>query len=105
MMVRAQASAVNSTQFSVTGKPHVILSGNGSATVYRNGSSVVTGPAGAFTAPAQDIWVLGLNRAGSLADVYNGRISSYSIGLAFTASQALSYYNAISAFQTALSRA
>jgi hypothetical protein len=104
MMVRSQSSASNSSQFAITGKPHVILTGNGSATVYNNGSSVVTGPVGAFTAPAQDIWVLGLNRAGSLADVYNGRISSYSIGLAFTAGQALSYYNAVAAFQTSMSR-
>lgn len=104
MMVRAQATATNSTQFSITGKPHILLSGNGSAAVYRNGSSVVTGPTGAFTAPAQDIWVLGLNRNGSLADAYNGRIQSYSIGLAMTAAQALSFYNAMQSFQTALSR-
>ena len=104
MMVRAQASATNSSQFAVTGKPHVILTGNGSATVYNNGSSVVTGPVGAFTAPAQDIWVMGLNRAGSLADWYSGRISSYSIGLAFTAGQAVSYNNAVSAFRTAMGR-
>jgi hypothetical protein len=105
MMARAQATAANSSQFSVTGKPHVLLSGNGSAAVYRNGSSVATGPAGTFTAPAQDIWVLGLNRNGSLGDVYNGRIQSYSIGPAVTAAQASSFYAAVSAFQTSLSRA
>jgi len=105
MMVRAQATAANSSQFSVTGKPHVLVSGNGSAAVYRNGSSVATGPAGTFTAPAQDIWVLGLNRNGSLGDVYNGRIQSYSIGPAVTAAQASSFYTAVSAFQTSLSRA
>jgi hypothetical protein len=104
MMVRAQATAANSSQFSVTGKPHVLVSGNGSAAIYRNGASVATGPAGAFTAPSQDIWVLGLNRNGSLGDVYNGRIQSYSIGTAMTASQASSFYTAISAFQSSLSR-
>lgn len=104
IMVRAQAAAANSSSFSVTGKPHVLVSGNGSAAVYSNGSSVATGPVGAYTAPAQDIWVLGLNRNGSLGDFYSGRIQSYSIGTAMTASQASSFYTAISAFQSSLSR-
>ena len=105
MLVRAQAAAANSSSFAVTGKPQITLSGNGSAPAYRNGSLAVTGISGAFTAPALDIYVLGLNRNGSTIDAYGGRVQSYSIGLGMTAAQAAAYYTAMQAFQTALSRA
>jgi hypothetical protein len=104
-MIRAQAAAANSTTFTATGNAYILVSGNGSAAVYEKGVSVVTGPAGAFNAPNLDIYIFGLNRCGSPAALAASRQTAYSIGVAFTAGQAASFYNAMLAFQTSLSRA
>lgn len=103
-VVRAQVAAANSTQFDIAGRPQILLTGNGSASVYLNGSASITGPATAFTAPALDVYVLGLNRNGSVGDYADSRLQSYSIGAAMTSGQATSFYNATLAFQTAMSR-
>ena len=104
-VIRSQAAASNSTQFAVTGRSQILMSGNGLAQGYLNGSSVVTGPATAYTAPALDVFVLGLNRNGSFAESFSGRLQSYSIGAAMTSGQATSFYNATLAFQQTMSRA
>jgi hypothetical protein len=104
-MIRAQAAATNSTNFSASGNAYILVSGNGSAAVYEKGVSVITGPAGAFTAPNLDMYIFGLNRCGSATALAASRQTAYSIGGAFTSGQATSFYNAMAAFQTSLSRA
>jgi hypothetical protein len=74
-------------------------------TYYLNGAS-----SGTYTisvAPAshsREFWVFGLNNNGSLNFVHNYGMRGYSIGLSMTDAQSLAYYNAMQAFQTALSR-
>jgi len=104
-MVRAANVAANSPNVTVTGNAQILASGNGSASVYSNGALATTGPGGVFTAANLDVWVVGLNRGGSLGDTWTGRVQSYSIGLGMTAAQASSFYTAMQAFQTALTRA
>ncbi len=104
-LVRSQATAVNSSNVNVTGDAHILVSGNGSAAGYANGVSAVTGAAGAFTAPALDVYVLGLNRNGAVGDYFNGRLNAYSIGAAMTAQQVANFYTAMNTFQTSMSRA
>jgi hypothetical protein len=104
-MVRAQSAAANSTSFTASGTPHIVLSGNGSAAAYANGASAVTGPAGAFTAPNLDVFVFALNRNATSIDYTAARLTAYSVGASMTAQQVADYYTAISAFQTSLSRA
>lgn len=102
-MVRAQAAAANSTAFNVSGRQQIIVSGNGAASAYLNGAFAVTGIGGAFTAPSLDVFVFAANRCGS--PIFAGmRLQSYSIGAAMTAPQASSFYTAVSAFQSAMSR-
>lgn len=104
IMVRAQASVQNSSAFNVSGRAHLLVSGNGSASVYNNGSFVLTGLPGAFTAPALDIYTHALNRCGSAGDYTSVLLQSYSIGLAMTASQVTSLYDVMLTFRIALSR-
>jgi len=104
-MVRAQTAASNSTAFTASGTPHIVLSGNGSAAVYGNGVSAITGLAGAFTAPNLDIYTHALNRCGTSIDYTAARLTAYSVGASMTAQQVADYYTAINAFQTSLSRA
>ena len=103
-MVRSQAAATNSTSFSSTGG-YVVLSGNGSAAAYSDGVSAITGPAGAYTAPNLDVYTHALNRCGTSVDYTAARLKSYSIGAAMTEAQVSSFYTAMLAFQTSLSRA
>ena len=103
-MVRSQAGATNSTQFSAA-NGHVLVSGNGSASAYADGAFAVTGPATAYTAPNLDVYVHALNRCGSSVDYTAARMKAYSIGASMTASQVSAFYTAMNAFQTALSRA
>lgn len=101
---RASTSSANSSNIPVTGRPHIVVSGNGSASSYLNGAASVTMSLTAFTAAALDVWVVGLNRGGTLGDIYQGRVSAYSIGLSMTASQASSFYTAMNSFQSAMNR-
>lgn len=103
-MIRAQSGAANSTSFTASGG-YVVVSGNGSAAAYADGVAAVTGPAGAYTAPNLDIYTHALNRCGTSIDYTAARLRSYSIGAAMTAGQVTSFYNALLAFNTALSRA
>lgn len=74
--------------------------------MYRNGSAV-----GATATTSQNypsghkMYVFANNNSNtSVINYTDARINWYSIGLTFTAAQALSFYNAIAAFNTALSR-
>lgn len=73
--------------------------------LYRNGVSAATA---SFSSRLNTyngaIFVFAGNSDGSAVDHSSSRIGAYSIGLAFTDSQALAYYNALQAFETALSR-
>jgi len=103
IMVRAQAAASNSTAFAA-GAGYVMLSGNGSPQAYVDGAVGITGLAGAYTAPNLDVYVHALNRC-NVPDFTSAKIKSYSLGAAMTAGQVTSFYNAILAFNTSLSRA
>jgi hypothetical protein len=104
-MVRAQTAATQSSSFSATGNAYILLTGNGGATAYEKGVFAVTGPANAFTAPSLDVYTHALNRCGTSVDYTAARLTAYSIGAAMTTAQAASFYTAMAAFQTALSRA
>jgi hypothetical protein len=73
---------------------------------YLNGSqsgTTATANSGS-TLSANDVYVFAANN-NNLADFRsNTRLAAYSIGAGLTASQASSYYTALQAFQTALSR-
>lgn len=87
-----------------SGKIQLLVSGNGTAQSYLNGSASTSISGTAFTAPAQDIFVHALNRCGSPADFGSCRVQSYSLGAGFTAQQAADFYTAILAFQTSMGR-
>jgi len=87
-----------------SGKIQLLVSGNGTAQSYLNGSASTSISGTAFTAPAQDIFVHALNRCGSPADFGSCRVQAYSLGAAFTAQQAADFYTAILAFQAAMGR-
>jgi hypothetical protein len=74
--------------------------------VYKNGVSDGTGTLTAATPTASEMHIFGINRASLPANVdrYGGTSGGYSVGLGMTDSQAAAYYNAMQAFQTALTR-
>jgi hypothetical protein len=93
-----------------TGNPTGHLIGTNTAQndkrFYLNGSqsgTTATANSGS-TLSANDVYVFAANN-NNLADFRsNTRLAAYSIGAGLTASQASSYYTALQAFQTALSR-
>jgi hypothetical protein len=74
--------------------------------IYRNGVQDSTATQSSATPEASNIFVFALNRASTPAatSYYTGTLGGYTIGLAMTAAQALAYYNAMQAFQSALNR-
>jgi hypothetical protein len=88
----------------VSGKPHVLVTGNGSAASYLNGSASSTLSLSAFTATASNVFVFAINRCGSATDYSAGTIQNYSIGDSMTAQQASDFYTALAAFNTSISR-
>ena len=89
----------------ISGKPHALITGNGTAASYINGVAGSTLGGTAFTAPAQAVYLFAQNRCNSPADYSPVRVLHYSIGDSMTAGQVASLNTALSAFQTALSRA
>ena len=75
-----------------------------SSVLFKNGSSAATGATNATTAPAAPIYVLALRNGSITSDYSSARIGAYSIGLSMSSGQALAYYSAMQAFQTALAR-
>lgn len=73
---------------------------------YRNGSQTgVQATTSDNYTNAHSIHIFALNSSGSSTINYtDARINWYSIGLTMTSAQALSYYNALAAFNTSLSR-
>lgn len=72
--------------------------------LYRNGTPETSTTQAAQTLSSRNLFVYALNRTGSPTSYYAGRLGSYSIGAAMTATQAAAYYAALQAFQTALGR-
>ena len=89
----------------ISGTPHVLITGNGTAASYINGVAGSTLSGTAFTAPAQAVYLFAQNRCDSPADYSPVRVLHYSIGDSMTAGQVASLNTALSAFQTSLSRA
>lgn len=74
-------------------------------TMYRNGlASGSSATTSANIANTTAHTVFAINNNGAIEQYTDSRIGSYSLGLALTASQAVSYSNALAAFNTALSR-
>lgn len=81
----------------------------GAGVGYRNGVNLASGASTASqVAFATDqppaLFVFARNNAGSPTNYFTGRACMYSIGIEFTDAQALAFYNAVQAFQTALGR-
>lgn len=76
--------------------------------LFRNGVSVASSGSAATGAGSQTTptyYVFALNRDGSATSSHlGGRLNGYSIGYAMSAAQALSYYNIMQTFQSALGR-
>ena len=89
---------------------HLIGSRSGGAGVgYRNGvnlaSGNVTSGSQAFsTSQPPALFVFARNAAGTPSTYFTGRACMYSVGIQFTDAQALAFYTAVQAFQTALGR-
>lgn len=73
-------------------------------TLYKNGSSVVSGSAAAATPTSAPLYLFALNRLNAGSDFSDARLSGYSTGLSMDSTQVTAYYNAIQAFQTSLGR-
>lgn len=73
-------------------------------TLYKNGSSVVSGSAAAATPTSAPLYLFTLNRLNAGSDFSDARLSGYSAGLSMDSTQVTAYYNAIQAFQTSLTR-
>jgi hypothetical protein len=73
-------------------------------TIYKNGVLDVSTSGTAASPGSQEFYAFAVNRLGSPADLYAGRLGGYSIGLSMTPTQVSSFYSAMQAFQTALTR-
>lgn len=76
----------------------------GGGVLYKNGSSNITGSLTAATPGSENLRVFAIGRGTTSADHSDARLGAYSIGVSMTAAEALSYYTALQAFQTALGR-
>lgn len=100
----AFASNLNSSATSTGGHWLGVSPTTATGILYKNGVADTNAVAVAATPTSAEIFVFALNRQSGSTDFYGGRLGGYSIGAAFTAAQALAYYNAMQAFQTALGR-
>jgi hypothetical protein len=73
-------------------------------TMYKNATNEGTATNTAASPGSQEFYVFSINRLGSTAGLYAGRLGGYSIGLSMTPTQVSSFYSAMQAFQTALTR-
>jgi hypothetical protein len=76
----------------------------GSGVLYKNGSSAASGSLTAATPGSENIRVFALGRGTTSADFADARMGGYSIGVAMTGAQVSTYYTALQALQTALTR-
>jgi len=73
-------------------------------TLFKNAAIESIASTTAANPGSQEFYVFAINRLGSPADLYAGRLGGYSIGLSMTPAQVSSFYAAMQAFQTALTR-
>jgi len=73
-------------------------------TLYKNAVIEGTNTQSAASPGSQEFYIFALNRLGSATTLYAGRLGGYSIGLSMTPTQVSSFYSAMQAFQTALTR-
>ena len=77
---------------------------NNAGTLYKNAVIEGQGTQSAASPGSQEFYIFALNRLGSRVSYYAGRLGGYSIGLSMTPTQVSSFYTAMQAFQTALTR-
>ena len=77
---------------------------NQAGTIFKNAAIQGTASTTAARPGSEEFYVFAFNRLGSPADLYAGRLGGYSIGLSMTPTQVSSFYSAMQAFQTALTR-
>ena len=96
---------VGSTPANVAGLKMINRSSSTRVDLYSNGSSIANSTASVVVAPhANEFYVCGGNRSGTLTLPVAFPVFAYSLGVSMDATQATAYYNALSAFQTSLSR-
>jgi hypothetical protein len=97
---------VGSTPANVSGLKMVNRSSSTRVDLYSNGSSIANSTASVVVAPhANEFYVFGGNRNGTLTLPVAFPVFAYSLGVSMDATQATNYYNALAAFQTSMSRA
>jgi hypothetical protein len=77
---------------------------NQAGTIFKNAAIEGTASNTAASPGSQEFYVFAINRLGSPAGLYAGRLGGYSIGLSMTPTQVSSFYSAMQAFQTSLAR-
>jgi hypothetical protein len=81
---------------------------SGTGVGYRNGANINatsnTSGSSAFASGQTALYVFATNNSGTAQTHWSGRACMYSVGSNFTDAQALAFYNAVQAFQTALGR-
>jgi hypothetical protein len=73
-------------------------------TLYKNASIEAYSNSTAASPGSEEFFIFAINRLGSATAGYAGRLGGYSIGLSMTPTQVSSFYTAMQAFQTALTR-
>jgi hypothetical protein len=73
-------------------------------TLYKNGAIDAFTTGTPANPGSQEFYIFAVNRLGSATGLYAGRLGGYSIGLSMTPTQVSSFYSAMQAFQTALTR-
>ena len=100
-----KTSFTSSSTGGVAGLKMINRSSSTRLDLYSNGSSIANSTASVVVAPhANEFYVFGGNRNGTLTLPVALPVFAYSLGVSMDATQATAYYNALSAFQTSLSR-
>jgi len=96
---------IGSAPANVSGLKMINRSSSTRLDLYSNGSSIVNSTASVVVAPhANEFYVFGGNRNGTLTGPVAFPVFAYSLGVSMDATQATNYYNALAAFQTSMSR-
>ena len=101
---RASAASTSAINTVSSGRNHFLVSGNGTAESYINGVAAATMSLTEYTSPSLNIYIGATNRGVAAVDINNHQIMGYSIGLAFTSSQAAAFNTVINELQSALGR-
>jgi hypothetical protein len=100
-----KTSFTSSSTGGVAGLKMINRSSSTRLDLYSNGSSIANSTASVVVAPhANEFYVFGGNRNGTLTLPVALPVFAYSLGVSMDATQATAYYNALSSFQNSLSR-